>query len=221
MMTSAQTSFPRLFTEIDQLSRADHWHLDESDICWFLGEYTVRGTYKHGPTNALIWNFKKPMSKKGLPEWYYKSKAIMAAAAAVSHALKSVDTKGCTFVPIPPSAVKGSSEYDDRVVQMLRAIRPAVDARELVVQNTSRPPAHLSDGKRKPEEHVARYNVVETLAAPSPTTLIICDDTIRTGCQFKAMKTVLKAHFPDARIQGMFLARCLPDTDTSVFDLDF
>ncbi|MFM9974114.1 MAG: hypothetical protein ACKVON_06010, partial [Beijerinckiaceae bacterium] len=156
-MTSAQTSFPRLFTEIDQLTRADHWYLEEDDICWFLGDYTVRGTYKHGPTNALIWNFKKPMSKRGLPEWYYKGKAITDAATAVSNALKSVDTQGCTFVPIPPSAAKGTVEYDDRVTQMLCAIRPAIDARELVNQSDSRPPAHLSDGKRNPEEYVARY----------------------------------------------------------------
>jgi hypothetical protein len=220
-MTSAQNSLPRLFTEIDQLTRADHWHLEEDDICWFLGEYTVRGTYKHGPTNALIWNFKKPMSKMGLPEWYYKGKAIADAATAVGHALRSVVTQGHTFVPIPPSAAKGSAEHDNRVMQMLCAIRPAVDARELVIQNGGRPPAHLSNEKRNPEEHVARYMIDESLAAPPPTTIIICDDTIRTGCQFKAMKTVLKARFPGIRIQGMFLARCLPDADLSLFDLDF
>ncbi len=220
-MTSVQASFPRLFTEIDQLTRADHWHLAEDDVCWFLGEYSVRATYKGGPTNQLIWNFKKPMAKKGLPEWYYKGKAISDAAAAVSHALRAVDTTGCTFVPIPPSGEKGTADHDDRVMQMLRAIRPAVDARELVTQAGGRDPAHLSDGKRNPDEHVARYRIGEAAAAPEPKTIIVCDDVLRTGCQFKAMKTVLKHRFPTARIQGLFLARCLPDIDLSEFDLDF
>jgi hypothetical protein len=221
MMTSVQTSFPRLFTEIDQLTRSDHWHLAEDDVCWFLGDFSVRKGWDHSPTNNLIWNFKKPMNRRGKPGWQFKAKAITDAATAVSHALQSVDTTGCTFVPIPPSGEKGAGNHDDRVMQMLRAVRPVIDARELVIQIGGRDPAHLSDGKRNPDEHVARYRVNEDFATPAPSTIIICDDVLRTGCQFKAMKTVLHRRFRTARIQGLFLARCLPNSDLSQLDWDF
>ena len=107
------------------------------DTCYFLGEYTARKGYAFSTTNNLVLNFKKSMTTIGQPQWRYKDQAISQAAAAFHAALDEEALNSATFVPIPPSkAAKSDPLYDDRLVKMLRAIRPniPVDIRELVVQ---------------------------------------------------------------------------------------
>ena len=52
-----------------------------------------------------------------------------------------------TLVPIPPSKAKNDPLHDDRLIQMLRAIRPkgSLDIRELIVQMQSTAAAHEFD----------------------------------------------------------------------------
>ena len=132
-------TFPRRLTKIDALARPDHGHLTEEDPCYFIGEYTARRGYAYSASNNLLLNFKKGMDRRGRPEWRYKAKAIGEAASAFRAALANGDLDQLTFVPIPRSKAKGDPLYDDRLVQMLRAIRPAppLDIRELVVQTES------------------------------------------------------------------------------------
>jgi hypothetical protein len=59
-MTSAST-FPRRLTEIDDLTRPDHFYLMADDACYFLGEYTARKGFAFSPTNQLVLNFKKSL----------------------------------------------------------------------------------------------------------------------------------------------------------------
>ena len=42
---------------IDELTRRDHYYLDETE-CVFIGEYTARAGYQHSQTNQLILNLK-------------------------------------------------------------------------------------------------------------------------------------------------------------------
>jgi hypothetical protein len=65
-MTSAGT-FPRRLTEIDDLTRPDHFYLTPEDACYFLGEYTARKGYAFSPTNQLVLNFKKSLDKLHRP----------------------------------------------------------------------------------------------------------------------------------------------------------
>src|SRR5690606_1558469 len=85
-MTSG-TPFPHNLTVIDQLTRPDHYYLDESDVCFFLGEYTARKGFSYSDTNSLIINLKKDMSRRGRPEWQYKGWAIRTAAKALRRAI--------------------------------------------------------------------------------------------------------------------------------------
>ena len=62
-MTSGNI-FPRRLTKIDELTRPDHWYLDENDPCFFLGEYTARMGFVYSETNNLILNFKKSMDRR-------------------------------------------------------------------------------------------------------------------------------------------------------------
>ena len=133
---SSGSTFPQRLTEIDDLTRPDHSYLELSDRCYFLGEYTARKGFSFSATNHLIHNFKKPMDRRGRPEWPYKEQAIQNAATALRAAFLPEGLSVLTLVPIPPSKAKTDPLYDDRMVQMLRAIRPVppLDIRELVIQ---------------------------------------------------------------------------------------
>lgn len=209
-MTSANTSFPRLLTEIDELTRLDHTFLTSDDRCFFLGEYTARGGFSHSATNNLIHNLKKPMDRRGTSQWRWKERAIGEAAAALNFAFGNATLAGITFVPIPPSKARTDPMYDDRMVQVLRGIRPGLDVRELMVQHASRAAVHETEKRARPDEMVGQYQVVEALAAPVPSMIAICDDMVTTGCQYRAMRTVLGQRFPEAEFFGLFLARRVP-----------
>ena len=87
-MATSQSSFPTRLTKVDALAQ-DHWYLDESDECYFFGEYTAGGGYQFSPTNQLIFNLKKGVERRNQPEWRYKEQAIHAVAAAFQRAIKS------------------------------------------------------------------------------------------------------------------------------------
>ena len=80
-MTSMST-FPRRFTEIDDLTRPDHFYLTADDSCCFIGEYTVRRSYACSSANSLPLNFTKTVDRRGRPEWRHKKQAIRQAADA-------------------------------------------------------------------------------------------------------------------------------------------
>ena len=122
-MTSASTSLPRL-TKIDDLTRPDHSYLSAADDCYFLGEYTARKGFAFSTTNQLIFNLKKGIERRDKPEWQYKERAILTAAAALRASLNDKARQMLTFVPVPPSKAKTDPLYDDRLIQVLRGVWP-------------------------------------------------------------------------------------------------
>ena len=174
------------------------------------------------PTNHLIFNFKKPVDRRGRPEWRYKEQAIRAAARAFRHALHPEAFDRLTFVPIPPSKARGDPLYDDRLTRMLRNIRPAplLDIRELVVQTQSTEAAHGRDVRPQPEEIASLYRLDEALTKPMPRIVALVDDLLTTGAHFRAAKSVVSARLPDVALIGLFIARRAPDTaDLEDFDV--
>ena len=163
----------------------------------------------------MILNFKKPMDRRVRPaEWRYKGLAIREAATAFRTALQGDLLDRVTFVPVPPSKARGDPLYDDRLTQMLSAIRPnaAMDIRELIVQTVTTPAAHDSDDRPGPEQIAQSYRIDEGLVIPEPTNIAVVDDILTTGAHFRAVESVLSSRFPDARIVGLFLARRALDT---------
>jgi hypothetical protein len=69
---------PSRLTKIDELTRPDHTYLSPEDECYYLGEYTARKGYAFSPINDLVQNLKKPMDRRGKPEWRYKEWAAGA-----------------------------------------------------------------------------------------------------------------------------------------------
>lgn len=214
MTTSAGTSFPSRLTKIDELTRGDHTYLEAGDECLFFGDYTARKGFSHSVTNQLILNFKKPVRYRGTASWRYKTLAVNEVARAFSTNIGNA-FGSITLVPVPPSKVKTDPEYDDRMMDMLRALRaPASinpNVRELVVQTKPMPAAHDSANRPTPSEWEEVYAIDEALARDIPTWIGIIDDLLVTGCRFRAMSNILKRRFPQARITGLFIARRIPE----------
>jgi hypothetical protein len=212
-MTSNSTFLLRL-TQVDALTLPDHSYLTADDACFFLGEYTARGSYQESKTNNLIYNFKIPVDKRGTNRWYYKDQAIQQSADAFRRAIKAEWFDAATLIPIPPSKAKTDPLYDDRLTRMLKAIRsqPPLDIRELIVQEASTDPAHHSDNRPRPETLEPLYKIDQTLTMPKPQVIALFDDVLTTGAHFKAAQSLLNKAFPGVRVIGLFIARRVPET---------
>ena len=221
----SNSTFPQRFTKIDDLTRQDHCYLTEDDVCCFIGEYTARKGYAYSATNQLILNLKKPMNRRGRPEWKHKERAIRQAADAFRTALDPGAIDRLTFVPVPPSKAKDDPLYDDRLTQMLRAVRPdsSLDIREIIVQNVSTDAVHASDERPTPQQIEKLYQIETTLTTPGPGFVAIVDDILTTGAHFRAAKSILSTQFPEIPVVGLFIARRAPDTSDieNITDIEF
>jgi len=183
----------------------------------FLGEYTAGGGYQYSATNDLIYNFKKPMDRRGKREWPHKSRNIQLAAEALFKAFGNCDLHESTFVPVPPSKAPGDPMYDDRMISMLNRLSGLfhrnhgyhLDIKELVQQNQSMVAFHQpgTGTPRNPDVLVENYGIQEHLLSGIRDEIIVCDDVITTGSHFRAMETVIQNHLSNATVRGVFLAR--------------
>jgi hypothetical protein len=198
--------------EIDDLTRPEHAFLGKDDVCYYLREYTPRAGYNHSETNDIIINFKKPIDRRGRPEWRYKESATARIAKEIRDALNPQWLKQATLVPMPPSASKNDPRHDDRMLQVLRAIDGGAgcDVRELLVQTQSTEPDHaVGDAGQRlaPGERAKLLVVDESLAVPPPSQIGIFDDVLTNGSHFIAAKTVLQHRFPNVPLVGVFFSR--------------
>lgn len=220
-MTSDPSSFPQRLTKVDEITRGDHTFLRDDDACFFLGEYTARKGFSHSATNNLIINFKKPLDRKGKPEWRFKAAKIAEAAKAMHSALKGYDLRSTTFVPVPPSKHRDDPLYDDRMMAMMGQLSGlflasngySLDIKELVSQRRSTAAAHDGDARPRPEDLVGIYDVDLGLLPNASGSIVICDDVLTTGSHYRAMCDVLRRHLPQATFAGLFLARRAPEAN--------
>jgi hypothetical protein len=204
---------------IDETNSGDYYYIQPGDCCSYIWERMSKvrkGEWDQYPANSLIANLQIPMScKDGNPDRFgYKKPAALYAAKAAGKFLQ--EYRNSTFVPVPPSKIKGDPDHDPRLEYLLRRVQPTLpDVRELVLQTSS------LDSKQKgytPEERAQYYTIDETTAEPEPTVIVVFDDVLTTGSHFKAMEIVLSKRFPDALILGFFLARAVrPPEETSSF----
>jgi hypothetical protein len=80
---------PTRLSKIDELTRRDHTFLEAGDDCYYLGEYTARAGFAFSGTNDLIQNLKKPMDRRGTPQWKWKTWAINRSAEMLREAVPS------------------------------------------------------------------------------------------------------------------------------------
>jgi hypothetical protein len=208
---------PERLQQIDQLIVWDHTYISLDDECYFCWDYVVKGSYVHYDVNDFIHNFEIPSNWDDPWRLRHKTKAIAFAAKALHSLIPSDLKQTSTFVPIPPSKIKGDPAHDDRLTRALRSIVPPLtDVRELVLQNEN------TASKEKgitPSQRAANYRVNEECASPDPKHIVLVDDVLTTGSHFKAAMMVLQLHYPGVEIVGVFLARAIrPDVVPSTND---
>ena len=214
---------PVRFSAIDASNRGDHSRLTEDDECYYLFEYTSRRGFEFGPTNQLISNLKKSVSRRGRPDYRYKAQAIRKCSEYFREAINDDWLQSGTLVPIPPSKMPGDPLYDPRVTEICRGITKPnpVDVRDLVRQTRSIQAAHESDDRPSAEDLLGIYQIDPALTKPPPQAIGVVDDVLTAGTHFRAVKTVLSDAFPGLRVVGLFIARrVFPDDEaTEILDL--
>lgn len=197
--------------QIDDAVRGDHAYLTAEDKCYCLGEYQSRGGYGAGPVNSMISNLKKPVTKRGLPEYRHKESDIVRAGQLVRSILSEEAPANCTFVPMPPSKAKTDPLYDDRLVRVLMTGQPALDVRELFVMRQSTRAHHeYAAGEKRPtpDSLYGLLTIDETcLVQPLRPTVFIFDDVLTNGTHFKACKRLLLERVPACKVVGLFIGR--------------
>jgi len=209
-MKTSDASWSGRLRVIGDLERPDHWHLTADDNRAFIGEYTARAGFGHSRTNSLISNLKKPPSTRGTPQWYYKGEAIREVGWTIANNLTAEALASSTFVPIPPSKPPTALDYDDRMIQVARAIG-RVDVREVLFTHSERGALHASNDQRDMLALRQSISIRMELTNPIPTQVILLDDMLTTGCSFKACKSILAAIWPTAPFYGIFVARRVID----------
>jgi hypothetical protein len=215
---------PRDIFIIDEAVRKEYYFIEPHDTCLYVWERMShlwregeRLDYSQYPVNGLISNLQIPASCKAshAKRYYWKEKAIKYAAFALGKLIPDIlRQEGVVFVAIPPSKIETDPDYDPRIIDTLRAVRPRLpDIRPLVVLS-----GEGFDSKQKglkPADRAQYYAVDEDLADPEPQTIVLFDDVLTTGCHFKAMELVLKERFPEVETLGLFLARTVrpPEED--------
>ena len=203
---------PKRLTGIDESNVEPHWHLSADDPCYFLGEYYGNESYKGGPTNQLIFNFKtKPSVARANPNRArYKARAIRTIAAVIRQVISRENAELFTWVPIPTSKTSDHPDYDTRLVDTLNlAFRHYdVDIRPMLQQSRSTDADHESERRLTIEE---LSEVIETnpdcSMSPEPDEIILFDDLVTTGKHFKCCENLLRELFPQTPIIGVFAAR--------------
>lgn len=207
-------------SQIDEVSRGNHYHLTVEDICYYLYEYTSQRDYSFSATNNLISNLKKKPSQADQPHYRYKGQAIGTCGRALGAALNPNWLGIATLVPVPGSKAPDHPEYDNRMERICRLMRqPPPDVRALVRQAASTIASHeAAQGDRVTvEELLQLYSIDESVAAPMPGAIGIVDDVLTAGTHYRAMHTVLANRFPGVPIIGLFVARRIFPDDP--FDL--
>ena len=212
-------SIPERLTQIDQLTVWDYPYITLNDECYFCWDYVVRGSFVDYDANDFIQNFEIPVDCPDPWRLRHKKNAIAFAAKALQSLIPVDLRQASTFVPIPPSKIKGDPAHDDRLLRALRStIPPLSDVRELVLQNENR--ASKEKGIT-PSQRAANYRINEEYASPDPTHIILVDDVLTTGSHFKGAVMVLQGRYPGVGIVGLFLARAIrPDVDPETTDDD-
>lgn len=206
---------------IDELILRDYYYLNEEDECFFFHVYHANKGFNFSDYNQLISNFKKKLDRKGQYDWKYKQEAIRKVASILRGTLATIQTP-VTVIPIPPSLCKTDTMYDDRMLQALQMASVGLKniiVRDIISIEENREASH-SNGK-KPRLSPPQLQQLLTLEDTPPITtknVILVDDVITTGSQFKACKGLLLQEYDNIDITGLFIARTQHDDDFSVFD---
>lgn len=198
-------------TRLDESSLQEHIALDNDDYCLFWRIYTPRRGYGYSDTNQMIFNLKADPNAKQRKT--HKESAIETIAAEMVTIIPERVFLNYTFVPIPPSKIKGNPDYDRRMISILEIIKetryPTMDLKELILTKESKPSDHTSSERQSVNDIQRNYCLEPEFIQPTPEKIIIFDDILASGRHYKASQKLLLGQYPLAKIIGLFIARAV------------
>ncbi|MQW86391.1 hypothetical protein [Sinorhizobium saheli] len=219
-MTTSDASWSARLRMVGDLERPDHFYLDDTDRCAYFGDYTARAGFAHSYTNQIISNLKKSPLVRHTAQWPHKEKAIVTIGAAVANNVATNGWQNTAFVPMPSSKRPDSPEYDDRMVQVARAMGHNADVRELLYTAVERNAMHTSAERRDPDALRASLAVNHQLTGNPRPHVVLLDDVLTTGCSFKVCKEMIAEIWPGTQVTGVFVARRVIPNPFAALDLD-
>lgn len=202
---------------IDQTNRPIY--LSESDKCYYYMDYQARGGHSSSNSNSLISNFKKDPRYKGQAPWRYKLDAVNLFAKNLIELFGNDRELMISF--IPGSKKKDDLEYDERfdlLKEALLELNPRLKFEEPIVVKSSREATHVSDKRLKPAEIKETYNWQGFSGTVEAQHLILIDDVITTGAQFRAYSEMVLEHHENLDIYGIFWGKSFWLSDFSTVD---
>lgn len=172
------------------------------DSCSYFLEKESEG-YSKSDANNIIYNFKKPINRKGMDDWKYKEKAICQLSDMLNH----IKFPKCILIPAPTSNPRNTANWDDRLDQCVDSItqQDVVVVKALDVA-TSQTPAHLG-GSRNIESIKKATSLSDLAEYADYDTVVILDDVLTTGAHFKAWKEMILDDNPNIKkVYGVFFA---------------
>ena len=177
--------------------------IEQEDEVYYAREYISKGGCKASEANQLIMNFKKPVSRRGQREWYYKEQAIDRFARELAAALK----ENTIIAAIPSSKCQTDPEYDSRLEDTLAAAKrykQSLIIEQPIVVNATSVAVHAG-GSRRPDE--VYTHLVWKGFSREVTQVLLVDDVLTTGSHFRACKRLILEHCPGTRVAGVFWAK--------------
>ena len=174
--------------------------------------YTVEEGYQFSETNQQISNLKIKPSETQRLRW--KRVAINKFATELIALLRTniPANRSMALIPIPPSKTPTHPEYDDRLLQVARAVAASLanvrcwPVLECVVDRES---LHAGNARRTTDEVYRSIGINEGVFAGRNDDEILCllDDVLTSGASFSAARNKLLERLPGKKISGLFWAK--------------
>lgn len=177
-------------------------HILKEDRCYYFMEKEAEG-YTKSTANNLINNFKKPVDRRGKPEWEYKERSIKVFTGDLCDLKLS---HPYTVIPAPTSKPRGHADWDDRLDKVVEGFALCKD--EVVIEKaldtaTVLTPAHL--GGSRDIDDIKSHTVWNGIGDLKGDTVILVDDVLTTGSHFKAWKEFIMQNDPRVKnVIGLF-----------------
>jgi len=193
---------PALWKRLDVSQDMPVFILPEDEV-YYAREYISKGGFNASEANQLIMNFKKPVTRRGQRDWYYKEQAVDRFARELAAALKD----GTVLAAIPSSKCQSDPEYDSRLEDALAAAKrykPSLIVEQPIVVQTTSVAVHAG-GSRRPDEVYSHF--VWKGFSQERTQLVLVDDVLTTGSHFRACKRLILEHCRGMKVAGVFWAK--------------
>lgn len=196
--------------KLDRRLEWDASALSANDICYYYYDH-IEGGYSQSRANQLVFNLKKPLTRRGKGDWHYKIEAIRAFAENLASLMVRVQKSplSISLIAMPTSKNRHSVDYDDRIVQVVKQTSdqtdiPWLDCFETIVDTQ---PVHLGGTRSATaiRDNLALNDSAEQLANCDACVLV--DDVLTSGSHFIACKELLKSAYPHLQVVGAFWAK--------------